>query len=125
MNEVLDVVAGLFLLVGAILTFAAAMGVLRFVDLLSRLHAAAKPQVTGIIFVMIGIAIRLRGEPVVWMLVLVALFQMLTSPVSAHMVSRAGYRTGKVPHDQLEVDELTRDLDTAEQALREEEEGRR
>lgn len=124
MNEALDILAGLFLLAGAALTFAAAMGALRFVDLLSRLHAAAKPQVMGIILVMIGVAIRLRGEPVVWMLVLVAVFQMLTSPVSAHMVSRAGYRTGKVAPDQLEVDELTRDLEAADKELRDEDRNR-
>ncbi len=117
----IDVLAGLLLLAGAVLTFAAAMGALRFADVLSRLHAAAKPQVTGLILVMLGVAIRLREAPAIWMLVLVALFQMLTSPVSAHMVSRAGYRTGKVPHDRLVVDELTRDLEAAEAAARAEE----
>jgi multicomponent Na+:H+ antiporter subunit G len=51
---------------------------------------------------------------VLWVLVLVAGFQMLTSPVAAHMVSRAGFRTGKVRHDLLVVDELSRDMEAAE-----------
>ena len=42
-------------------------------------------------------------------LALVAVFQLLTSPVAAHMVGRAGYRTGKVRRELLVVDELTAD----------------
>ena len=56
--------------------------------------------------------LRLRTLQVLWVLVLVAAFQMLTSPVAAHMVSRAGFRTGKVRHDLLVVDELSRVLAT-------------
>lgn len=118
----LDVLAALCLLGGAFLAFAAAVGLVRFPDLLSRMHTATKPQVLGLILLMLGLGLRLRGTPVLAMLLLVALFQMLTSPVAAHMVSRAGYRTGKVRRDLLVVDELTRDL---EQATSEEGEARR
>ena len=45
---------------------------------------------------------------------LVAVFQMLTAPVAAHMVGRAGYRTGKVRSDLLVVDELTSDQERAQ-----------
>ena len=113
LNAVLDVVAAVCLLGGAFLTFVAGVGLVRFPDLLSRMHTAAKPQVLGLILLMLGLALRLRGGPVLWMLVLVALFQMLTSPVAAHMVSRAGYRTGKVRGELLVVDELTRDVEEA------------
>jgi multicomponent Na+:H+ antiporter subunit G len=61
--------------------------------------------------VLIGLALRLRSGGAVWALVLVAIFQMLTAPVAAHMVGRAGFRTGKVRNDLLVVDELTDDLD--------------
>ena len=116
MTAVADVLAAVFLLAGAFLSFAAGMGLMRFPDLLGRMHAATKPQVLGMMLMMLGLALRIRSTPVVWMLVLVALFQMLTSPVAAHMVSRAGYRTGKVRRDLLVVDELTRDLETARAA---------
>lgn len=109
----LDVLAGACLLGGSFLAFAAGMGLLRFPDLLTRTHAATKPQVLGLLLMLLGLGLRLRSGPVIWMLVLVALFQMLTSPVAAHMVSRAGYRTGKVRHELLVVDQLTADLDAA------------
>jgi multicomponent Na+:H+ antiporter subunit G len=83
------------------------------------MHAATKPQVLGLVLVLLGLAVRLGGVPVVWMLLLVVMFQLLTSPVAAHMVARAGYRTGKVRPDLLEVDELTRDLQAAQRELAE------
>ena len=110
---ILDVLAAACLLGGSFLALAAGAGLMRFPDLLARTHAATKPQVLGLLLMLLGLALRLRSGPVVWMLVLVALFQMLTSPVAAHMVSRAGYRTGKVRRDVLVVDELTADLDAA------------
>lgn len=123
LGTVLDVVASLFLLGGSLLTFAAAVGLVRFPDLLARTHVAAKPQVLGLILLLLGLALRLRTVDVLWVLVLVAAFQMLTSPVAAHMVSRAGFRTGKVRHDLLVVDELSRDMEAAEAEAEESEAG--
>lgn len=108
-----DVASLVLLLGGAFLAFAAGVGVLRFPDLLSRMHAGTKPQVLGLILVLAGLALRLRSGGAVWALVLVVVFQLLTAPVGAHMVGRAGYRTGKVRDDLLVVDELTRDADAA------------
>ena len=76
--------------------------------------AATKPQVLGLILVLLGLSLRLRSWGAVATLALVVIFQLLTSPVAAHMVGRAGYRTGKVRTDLLVVDELTRDQDAAE-----------
>ena len=114
-----DVVAGALLLSGAVLALGAGVGIVRFPDLLARMHAATKPQVLGLVLVLLGLAVRLGGVPVVWMLLLVVMFQLLTSPGAAHMGARAGYRTGKVQPEHLEVDELTRDLRAAERELAE------
>ena len=104
---VADVVSAVCLLGGAFFVLAAGVGALRFPDLLARMHAGTKPQVLGLVLVLIGLSLRLRSGAAVWALVLVALFQMLTAPVAAHLVGRAGYRTGKVRQDLLVVDELT------------------
>ena len=116
LDIVLEVLAGICLLGGSFLALAAGMGLTRFPDLLARMHTATKPQVLGMLLMMLGLGLRLRSGHVIWMLVLVALFQMLTSPVAAHMVARAGYRTGKVDSGVLVVDELTRDMAAAERA---------
>jgi len=117
-----ETVAAVFLIAGSALTFVAAVGVARFPDLLSRMHAAAKPQVLGLMLMMAGLAISLNSGQITWKLTLVVAFQMITSPVSAHMVGRAGYRTRKVPVQDLVTDELTEDLERAR--LEAEREGR-
>ncbi|MGC5165794.1 monovalent cation/H(+) antiporter subunit G [Luteimicrobium sp. DT211] len=101
------------MLLGAFLAFAAGIGIVRFPDLLARMHAATKPQVLGLILMLIGVGLRVHVWSVVGMLVLVVVFQLLTAPVAAHMVGRAGFRTGKVVHEDLVVDDLTADQEAA------------
>ncbi|WP_069387509.1 monovalent cation/H(+) antiporter subunit G [Cellulosimicrobium cellulans] len=116
-DAVADVVAAVLLLLGAFLAFAAGVGVVRFPELLARMHAATKPQVLGLILVLLGLSLRLRSWGAVATLALVVAFQLLTSPVAAHMVGRAGYRTGKVRTGELVVDDLTRDQAAADREL--------
>ena len=105
-DSVPDWIAAACLLVGAFLCLTAGLGVLRFPDVLSRMHAGTKPQVMGVLLIMIGGAIRLTGWSATWMLLLVAAFQLITAPVNAHMVSRIAYRRRHVRRDLLVVDEL-------------------
>ncbi len=105
-ESVRDVVAVVLLLAGSFLCLTAGLGLVRFPDVLTRMHAGTKPQVLGILLIMVGGAIRLEGWSATWMLLLVAVFQMLTAPVSAHMISRVAYRRRHVRRDLLLVDEL-------------------
>ena len=106
-SSVSDVVAVVLLLAGSFLCLTAGLGLVRFPDVLARMHAGTKPQVLGVLLIMIGGAIRLQGWSATWMLLLVAAFQMLTAPVSAHMISRVAYRRRHVRRDLLLVDELS------------------
>src|SRR5690625_751338 len=116
---VFDIAGSVCFAGGALLAFFAAIGVLRFPDIFARMHAATKPQVLGLFLVLVGIALILRQGTATWVLLLVAVGQMLTAPVAAHMIGRASYRTGLVPKSEFTVDELTRDIAAAEAALEE------
>ncbi len=106
MTSVVDVVAGACLLIGAVLSLAAGLGVLRFPDLLARMHSATKPQVLGLLLILIGAALRLGTIVDITTLALVGAFQLAVAPVAAHMVGRAAYRTGQFRPDLLVTDEL-------------------
>ena len=106
MTAFFDVLAAVLILCGSALALAAAVGILRFPDVLSRMHAATKPQVLGMLLVLAGAAIRLRNSVDVWMLVLTGAFQLATAPVAAHLVGRLAYRTRHLRRDLLLVDEL-------------------
>jgi len=102
----LDIVSVVLILAGALLCLTAAIGLLRFRDVPTRLHAATKPQVLGLILICLAIALSLRSWPVVAFLVPVVLIQLATAPLSAHMVGRAAYRNGTIDETGLFVDEL-------------------
>lgn len=106
MDLVLDIVTAVLVITGALLSLVAAIGLMRFDDLLSRMHAGTKPQVLGLICVMLAVAIRNPGFAAAGTVILVIGFQLLTVPVSAHMVGRAAYRAEAVSTGYLVVDEL-------------------
>ena len=111
-----DWISSILFLLGCTLSLVAAIGVLRFPDLLSRMHAATKPQVLGLVLTMLGLAISLGSNQLTWKLLLVVAFQFMTAPVAAHIVGRSGYRTGKARSDLLVVNELTEDLERVTKA---------
>jgi multicomponent Na+:H+ antiporter subunit G len=121
LEAVFDVVAAVCVAAGALLCLSAGIALVRFPDLMSRMHAATKPQTLGLLLVLLGCGLRLGAGPEVLTLLLIALFQLATAPVAAHMVGRAGYRDRRLRSDLLIVDELAADADRVGR----EEDGRR
>lgn len=105
-----EIAMGLLILLGGFLSLAAGVGIVRFPDVLTRLHAATKPQVLGLAVILIAIIISAPTWGVVSTCVLVMTFQLLTQPMTAHMIARSAYRTDHVRRDLLITDELARDL---------------
>lgn len=110
----LDMLAAVFLVVGALFSVAAGIGLIRFPDALTRMHAATKPQVFGLMLVLGAIALAERSWATLLTLAPILLFQMLTAPISAHMIGRAGYRAGNVSEEHLHADELDEVIERAQ-----------
>lgn len=107
MDAVLDAVGGVALVGGALFALLAGVGIHKFRDPYSRMHAAAKSPTLGLILVAIGAGLRVRTFEASATLVLVVILQLLTSPVGTHVAARAVHLRVKVPLDGL--DELQRD----------------
>lgn len=106
LDGVLDTVALVLVLFGAVLCLTASIGLLRWRDVPTRLHAATKPQILGLMVICIAVALALRAWPVVAFLVPTMLIQFATAPLGAHMVGRAAYRNGTLDEKSLVVDDL-------------------
>ena len=89
-----------------LLSLAAGIGALRFPDLLSRMHAASKPQLFGLVLVMFAVGLQTLHWGPISTMILIVLFQLFTVPVAAHMIGRAGYRTKHLRRSMLYRDEL-------------------
>ncbi|MDF1704729.1 MAG: monovalent cation/H(+) antiporter subunit G [Aeromicrobium sp.] len=102
----IDVVAGFFLLAGALLALAASIALVRFPDVFSRMHAATKPQTLGLLCILVGLALRLQSVGAITTIVLIIAFQLLTAPVASHMVGRASHRIGLLDESRLSRNDL-------------------
>ncbi|MGJ7538879.1 monovalent cation/H(+) antiporter subunit G [Brevibacterium luteolum] len=110
-----DILSGALLIGSAALSLAASIGLLRFPDLMSRLHAGSKPQILGLILMMAAISIQQFHWGVITTLLLIVTLQMVTTPVGTHMVGRAGYRTKHLRRSMLYRDELSDAVALAEE----------
>lgn len=107
-----EIVSLVLILIGALLCLTAAIGLLRFRDVPTRLHAATKPQVLGLLLICIAVALALESWQVAAFVVPVMLIQFATSPLAAHMSGRQAYRNGTIDERSLLVDELADDRTT-------------
>lgn len=95
----MSLLAGAFLIAGSLFTMLGGIGVLRFDDVMSRMHAAAKAPTLGLLLVSIGAAIEIGTAHAIATLVLVVILQLLTSPVATHVLGRASHGQVPVPVD--------------------------
>ncbi len=91
-----DVLPALLMTGGTFLMLAAAVGLLRFPDLYTRMHAVTKAGTLGVGLMLVSAAVAFGDLSVTARALAALLFVFLTAPVSAHMIGRAGY-LGNVP----------------------------
>jgi multicomponent Na+:H+ antiporter subunit G len=96
-------------LAGATLILISATGVVRFGDILARLHALAKASTLGILLVLAGAAINLDHVNDITSVVLAGALHLLASPPASNMVNRAAYLTEGLPEEA--VDEHPAEMD--------------
>lgn len=92
-------------LIGSLLVLLAAIGVMRFDDVLARMHSLAKGSTLGVVLLLLGAAISLQDPNDVTSLVLAAVLQVLASPPASNMLSRATYLAEGIPQRLDVLDE--------------------
>ncbi|MEV3931710.1 monovalent cation/H(+) antiporter subunit G [Streptomyces sp. NPDC053728] len=108
--QVTDTAGAVLVFLGAAICLLGVVGMLKLPDVLSRSHAATKPQTLGLLLVLAGVALRLRGGMDLATLALIGFFQLMTGPVAAHLVARSAYRTGQIERGELLFDDLDAQL---------------
>jgi multicomponent Na+:H+ antiporter subunit G len=84
-------------------------GVVRMPDTYTRLHAASKAVFLGVISLLV--ASLVTGDPkIVLRAVLIGVFLLLTTPVSAHVIGRAAFQKDEQMETPGAVDESGRSL---------------
>ena len=79
-----------FLLIGgSAFILLAALGTLRFPDILSRIHATTKGTSFGLLLILLGVALVFNIPLIYFKAFLVIAFIYLTAPLAAHSIARA------------------------------------
>ncbi|MGM0913161.1 MAG: monovalent cation/H(+) antiporter subunit G [Pseudomonadota bacterium] len=99
------------ILIGALFMLLAALGVVRLPDLLTRMHATTKAATLGATLIMLAVALHFAQVAVVARAFGVILFIMMTAPVAAHVIGRAGYFVGSRLWEGTLKDELKPNYD--------------
>ena len=89
MSAILEVMSWMSLLVGGLLVITGGIGVLRFPDLYTRMHAASVTDTGGAGLVLFGLMLQAGLTLVTVKLVLILWFLLFTSPVSSHVLAKA------------------------------------
>lgn len=101
--------AGCLIIVGSVFALAAAVGLIRFPDVYSRMHAASKAGTMGSGLMMIALALISDDLATVTRALAGVIFFMLTAPVSAHLLAKAAYAVGYRLWENSVIDEMADD----------------
>jgi multicomponent Na+:H+ antiporter subunit G len=99
------VIAGLVLFLGTV------VGIIRFPDYYTRIHAAGKGDTLSSLLILLGLAIyNLHDFSLASVLVslkigLIFIFIFLTAPTTTHALMEAGYRYGAKPWTRAEEED--------------------
>ncbi|EPJ43985.1 MAG: hypothetical protein OFPII_38160 [Osedax symbiont Rs1] len=89
--------SGLCLLVGSIVCISGAIGVIRFPDFYTRMHAASVTDTLGAAAILLGLMISSTEFVVFAKLLLILLLGLLIGPTTSHVLAKAAFRNGLKP----------------------------
>jgi multicomponent Na+:H+ antiporter subunit G len=117
-TEIYEVIIGLFIIIGALISIVATIGAIRFPDVYTRNHAISKSTTLGVLTILLGALFYFMFFEGQFnsRIVLTMLFIFMTAPVSGHLIGRAAYNSGVKLAEQSVTDELARDRKKMEQS---------
>ena len=106
MIDAVRIIAVLGVVIGSGFSLLASLGLIRFPDLYTRIHAGSKAGAVGAGFILISLAVISLDPAVVLRVVIAILFLLLTTPISAHLLARSAYISGVRPIGITKTNEI-------------------
>ena len=92
-----DYIAAVLLITGALFFLAGTIGLLRFPDVYTRLHALTKADNVGLGLMVAGLAVMAESWAVAGKLVLIWMLVLIAGSSVAHLIARGALRRGIKP----------------------------
>jgi len=84
-----DILSWLFLIIGALFCLIGSLGMIRFPDLFTRLHAASLIDTVGIGFIFLGLMIQAGFTLITVKLLIILILMFFLSSLTTHAAARA------------------------------------
>ncbi len=97
MDTILSIASALCLLLGSFLCLSGGVGILRFPDFYSRMHAAGVTDTLAAAMILIGLMLQNPEALVMLKLLLILLMTIFISPVASHALAKAAFKNDLVP----------------------------
>lgn len=92
-----DIASWILFIIGGVAVVSGAIGLVRFPDFFTRLHAAGVTDTGGAELIVIGMMLQAPNWLVVVKLAFIGVFLFLTSPVATHAIAHAAWMVGFKP----------------------------
>lgn len=102
---VIQMASWLLIIAGSAFTLIGALGILRFPDFWSRLHAASVTDSAGVILLLAGMALQSGWTLIAAKLFIIFAFLFITGPTSTHAVANAALVSGLRPTSDIDNEE--------------------
>ncbi len=89
MMAIQDIFSVVFCLVGGFFFLAGTVGMIRFPDAMSRMHALSKADNLGLGFIVLGLSLRSMVLPVIIKLIIIWLMIMLASSTAVYLIGNS------------------------------------
>jgi len=90
----IDVISTIFLAAGSLIMITGTVGLLKFPDFYTRMHATGKCDTLGQIMIIVGCMIYEGFTFITIKLLLVSAFYLLAGPTGTHALMKAAYASG-------------------------------
>jgi multicomponent Na+:H+ antiporter subunit G len=97
MDIIIIIISGLCLFIGSFLCISGGIGILRFPDFYTRMHAAGVTDTLGSGMILIGLMVLSTDFLVFAKLVMVLLLTLLVGPTTSHVLAKAALHNGLTP----------------------------
>jgi len=108
------IVIDILLVAGAFFAFAGVLGLIRMPDCFCRMQSSTNIATMGMIAAILGCFVYalafLKNGGIAVKLIVLAVFIMVTNPISSHAIAKAAYRIGVRPEEDMVCDEYGRDM---------------
>ena len=107
MTVLMTTLSWVFLVLGGFLCISGSVGLLRFPDFYTRMHAASVTDTLATALIVLGLLLQTDSWMVQAKLVMVVVFVLLTSPTASHALAKAALHGGLQPKLGRDLKEIS------------------